>query len=533
VRRLAALTVLALVAALGGCTGGGDAPPPADPPGTLRVLAGSELKDVEPLTAKIRDATGVNLRFDYAGTLEGAERLATGPAAEDRPADLAWFSSARYLNLLTAGGGRGRPLASARIMLSPVVLGVKRSVAARFGWAGGAGVTWKDIAAKARSGELRYGMTNPAASNSGFSALVGVAAAFADTGDALRAGDIDERRLTDFFKGQTLTAGSSGWLAEAFVTGQQRLDGLINYESVLLGLNASGRLREPLELIYPRDGIVTADYPLLLLDQAKRPEYDRLVGYLRRPEVQRQLMTSTARRPVVPEVAPDGRFPSRVLVELPFPASREVVDGLLFAYLHRFRRPAHTIYVLDVSGSMEGERIAALKQALVNLTGADTSISGRFASFRARERVTMITFAERVIDERDFAVEGAGPAAPGLAAIRDYVAGLQLHGGTAIFSAMRRAYARAAVDADADKGSFTSIVLMTDGENNRGIPVEEFLAGLEATDEPARTVKTFAIQFGEANPAELDRIVRATAGARFDATRSSLAAAFKEIRGYQ
>jgi Ca-activated chloride channel homolog len=529
-RRLAALTVvLALVAALGGCTGG-EEPAPSDPPGTLRVLAGSELKDVEPLAAQIRDATGVNLRFDYVGTLEGAERLATSPTAA---ADLAWFSSARYLTLLTADGGRGRPVASERIMLSPVVLGVKRSVAARFGWAGGAEVTWKDIAAKARSGELRYGMTNPAASNSGFSALVGVAAALADTGDALQTRDIDERGLTDFFKGQTLTAGSSGWLADAFVTGQQRLDGIINYESVLLGLNASGRLREPLELIYPKDGIITADYPLLLLNQAKRAEFDKLVAYLRGAEVQRQLMTSTARRPAVPEVAPDQRFPSRVLVELPFPASLQVVNDLLFAYLNRIRRPAHTIYVLDVSGSMEGERIQALKQALINLTGADTSISGRFASFRARERVTMITFSEDVIDERDFTVEGAGPNAAGRAAIRDYVGSLQLHGGTAIFSAMRRAYQRAAADAADDKGSFTSIVLMTDGENNSGIAVDEFLAGLQAVAEPARSVKTFAIQFGEANPAELERIVEATEGARFDANRSSLAAAFKEIRGYQ
>ena len=111
-------------------------------------------------------------------------------------------------------------MATERIMLSPVVLGVKRSVATRFGWAGNPDVTWKDIAAKARAGQLRYGMTNPAASNSGFSALVGVAAAMAGTGDALRTEDIDEGGLTDFFNGQTLTAGSSGWLADAFVTGQ-------------------------------------------------------------------------------------------------------------------------------------------------------------------------------------------------------------------------------------------------------------------------------------------------------------------------
>jgi Ca-activated chloride channel family protein len=532
-RRLAALLALTLAFAAAGCSfgGGGDGDQPQqDPPGTLRVLAGSELKDVEPLARQIREATGVNLRFDYVGTVEGAERIATGAAAGT---DLAWFSSARYLTLLTADGGRGRPVASERIMLSPVVLGVKRSLATRFGWAGDPDVTWKEIAAKARAGELRYGMTNPAASNSGFSALVGVAAALAGTGDALQTRDIDERGLTDFFNGQTLTAGSSGWLADAFVNDQQRLDGIINYESVLLGLNASGKLQEPLELIYPKDGIITADYPLLLLNQAKRAEYDKLVTYLRSPEVQRQLMTSTARRPVVPEVAPDRRFPNRVLVELPFPASLKVVNDLLFAYLNRIRRPAHTIYVLDVSGSMEGERIEALKQALINLTGADTSISGRFASFRSRERVTMITFAERVIDERDFAVEGAGAEAAGLQQIRAYVGGLGLYGGTAIFSAMQHAYQRAAADAQRDKDSFTSIVLMTDGENNRGISVDEFLGGLQGLPEQARSVKTFAIQFGEANPAELQRIVQATKGARFDANQTSLAAAFKEIRGYQ
>ena len=47
---------------------------------------------------------------------------------------------------------------------------------------------------------------------------------------------------------------------------------MINYESVLLSLNASGKLHEPLDLIYPSEGIVTADYPLLLLndEQARR-----------------------------------------------------------------------------------------------------------------------------------------------------------------------------------------------------------------------------------------------------------------------
>jgi hypothetical protein len=82
--------------------------------------------------------------------------------------------------------------------------------------------------------------------------------------------------------------------------------------------------------------------------------------------------------------------------------------------------------------------VEPIEQALVNLTGAVSSISGRFASFRARERVTMITFAEDVIEERDFTVERGGADAAGLKQIRAYVGGLQLHGGTAIFTAMQR-----------------------------------------------------------------------------------------------
>jgi len=498
------------------------------PPGTLRVLAGSELKDVEPLLGDLRAATGVNLHFDYTGTLDGAERLTSGDQY-----DLAWFSSARYLMLLTEQGGRGRPVASERIMLSPVVLGVKRSVAGRFGWTGSKPVTWSDIAAKAKSGQLRYGMTNPAASNSGFAALVGVASAFAGTGGALQTKDIDTARLTGFFSGQALTAGSSGWLADAYVGAQDRLDGLINYESVLLGLNAGGKLHEPLQLIYPKEGIVTADYPLLLMNTAKRAEYDKVVGWLRSPDVQRRLMSTTARRPAVASVPADRRFGTQVLVEVPFPASRAVVDQLLVAYLDKLSKPAHTIYVLDTSGSMEGDRIASLRSAFANLAGADTSLSGRFARFRKRERVTILPFSDQAGERRDFTVDATTPDSASLADIRRYVDSLQPEGGTAIFTALQQAYQAVAHDAAADRGYYTSVVLMTDGENKSGLTVDDFLSWQQSLPEDTRAVKTFAIRFGEADAGELRRVADASGGRLFDASSGALQDAFKEIRGYQ
>ena len=43
----------------------------------LKVLAGSELKDIEPLLPKVAQATGVHLHVPHAGPVEAARRLRT------------------------------------------------------------------------------------------------------------------------------------------------------------------------------------------------------------------------------------------------------------------------------------------------------------------------------------------------------------------------------------------------------------------------------------------------------------------------
>ncbi len=244
-------------------------------------------------------------------------------------------------------------------------------------------------------------------------------------------------------------------------------------------------------------------------------------------------MATTGRRPVLPSVPTDRRFPKQVLVELPFPASRAVIDTLLFAYLDRLSRPPHTIYVLDTSGSMAGPRLASLRAAFANLAGADTSLTGRFARFRKRELVTIIPFTTTATDRQDFTVDTTTPNSPSLSAILRYVDSLQAGGGTAIFSALQQAYQIAAGDPTAHPGYYTTVVLMTDGENNAGIEPSDFLSWLASLPDSARSVKTFAIRFGEADPSQLQQITGATGGQLFDATSGSLQAAFKDIRGYQ
>jgi Ca-activated chloride channel family protein len=527
-RKLAALTGLAALfaCALAGCGSGGsgtsgDASPAAADAQTLNVIAGSELHDLEPYLDQIQAKTGVRLALTYSGTLAGIDRIRGGEAF-----DAAWFANARYLLLQD---DKHRVKAQERIMLSPVILGVKESKAKAFGWTG-PGVTWKAIAAKAGSGEFRFAMTNPASSNSGFSAVIAVASALAGTADALRASDVDAGKLRAFFRGQTLTAGSSGWLADAYVRQQDDLDGMINYEASLLALNRSGKLKEPFTLIYPKEGVVTADYPLLLLDESKRDAYEKVVAYLTSADFQRTIVDQTFRRPVNPSVKATG-ISTAFVNEVAFPSTAAAVDGILLRYLNDNRVPAHSFYVIDTSGSMEGDRIEGVRSALDTLAGSDTSLTGKFARFDDREKITLISFSSQVTQPLDLEMHGSDDAAT-LTAVRNYAAALNADGSTAIYCALESALDDAARARATDGGRYDSIVLMTDGENNRCDSEDDFARKYRML--PARDrIKIFPILFGEGDPGELQRLADLTGGRLFDAKTESLASVFKEIRGYQ
>ncbi|GII58837.1 VWA domain-containing protein [Planotetraspora thailandica] len=522
-RRLAAAALAVLVAATA-CSADDDAAP-QDGPDVLRVLAGSEVKDLEPLLKEAADAVGVRVSLTYAGTLDGAEQVASGGA--DGRYDATWFSSNRYLSLID--GAPAKLSTQTKIMISPVVLGLKRSKAHELGW-DTKQVSWADIATAAGQKRFTFGMTNPASSNSGFSALVGVTAALSNAADALDAKQIAAvtPKLKEFFSAQTLTAGSSGWLADAYAGqgGQTSVDGLINYESVLLGMEK--RVKEPLTIIYPSDGVVTADYPLTLLaSSAKKDLYGKLATWLRTPDVQRKIMTTTFRRPILPEVRPDQRFGTAQLVELPFPNRRSTADGLISAYLNRVRRPSRTLFVLDTSGSMKGERLDSLKQALSALTGADTTASGQFSRFRDRETVTLLPFNSGPETPQSFTVPESNPD-PVLKQIRSYGDALEARGGTAIYDSLRAAYQT--LESRPSGNDFTSIVLMTDGDNTDGSSYDDFASYYATT---SRTIRTFVVLFGDSDVGEMQQVAKLTGGASFDARKGSLASAFKEIRGYQ
>jgi Ca-activated chloride channel family protein len=522
----AVVFVVALAAGLAGC---GKKPADAAPSGSnpaaatgqpvFSVLASSEVRDLEPELMKSAEAAGVPLKLSYAGTLDIVERINGGERFDAiLPANGAYPALA-----LTA-----KPVARDKLFYSRVALGVKATVLRSLGW-DKRNPTWADIAKAAGAGQLRYAMTNPTSSNTGMSALFAVASAVAGKTEDLSAQEVDAAVLKSFLSGQKLTSGSSGWLAEAFVKEAPGLDAMVNYEAVILRTNDKLAAADKLTLVYPQDGVISADYPLMLLNADKRADYDKLLAAIKAAPVQRDLATRDFLRPSVADVPLPAGLGTAAVAELSFPNRLEVIDAVLGAYQGQWRRPATSIFVLDLSGSMEGERLRAMRDALKVLAGADAqAASARYARFQNRERVAIIAFSDRVDDPLEISFETQAIDAA-RAQVIAYADGLRVRGGTAIFAALLRAQALARQEQQKDPGRLVSIVLLTDGENNVGPDFKAFQQQLTGST----VARVFPILFGEASPADMAGLAQFTGGRMFDGRKAALAQVFKEIRGYQ
>ncbi|NUO41926.1 MAG: solute-binding protein, partial [Streptomyces sp.] len=152
---------LAAVALLSGCTATTEKKDgPAE--GAVRILASSELRDMEPIIERVGADIGVDVSLSYTGTLDAVDTLAEGEA--DHRYQAVWLSSNDYLRLRPEAARR--VVSETEVMASPVAIGVKPATLGELGWQPD-DVTWAQVAEAVRDDGLTYGMTDPTVSNSG------------------------------------------------------------------------------------------------------------------------------------------------------------------------------------------------------------------------------------------------------------------------------------------------------------------------------------------------------------------------------
>ncbi|MBE3595043.1 MAG: VWA domain-containing protein [Candidatus Carbobacillus altaicus] len=503
-----------------------------EPKTSFRIIGGSELKDLKDtgLLDWLSRQSGVNIELVESGSLAAVETI----ALDGHDFDGLWIPNGFYLEAFRDQIPHA-PTTYERIFMSPVIPAVQRSVAESLGWltadgSARADLSWNDVREAATAERLKLYITHMQSSNSGALGVLSMMQSYLNTADPLTAQDLGNaqmiRSMQNFFMhGIQKTSGSSGWLADIFF--KEHGQAIINYENVLAALNQQGA---DLVLLYPKDGVFIADYPFYLINEAKKEAYDKIVSVMLSESFQKQAMEKTFRRPfrltLNGDEKPGGIDMARQFNTYAMPAEGKVLKEAIHLYTEVVRKPSDIVFVIDVSGSMQGQRIDEVKQSIKNLLGDDLTFSGQIARFTQKDKVTFIRFNHTVYPPFTVDIQGEGD----LTTIRTFVENELTTGGkTAIYSAL----AEALKSLDVSSEYYPSIVLLTDGEHNSGISMKDFKKQYaDFVQRTNRKVPIYTILYGEASSQELEDIADISGGKMFDGKKEPLQQIFKEVRGY-
>lgn len=494
---------------------------------TLRILSGSENADLSAILDECGKRTGVNIEMTYKGSVDIMQELKNG--APDY--DAVWTASSLWISL---GDERHIVKHDKSVCTTPVIFGIKKSIAKRLGFTDGE-VSVKDILRAIEDGELSFCMTSATQSNSGASAYIGFLYALLGKSSALTDDDLADPALTEQIKsllsGVERSSGSSGWLEEMFLSGDY--DAMVNYECLVIDadrkLTEAGK--EPLYAVYPYDGLSIADSPLGYLDHGdsgKEEAFLKVQEYLLSDEAQTAI-EATGRRISLNSVSEQNKSvfnadwgidTDRILSPITMPAA-DVLMNALNLWQSSFRKPSLTVYCLDYSGSMGGEGNAQLVNAMSQVLLQENAERNLLQAGSGDINI-VVTFNSDVLNV--YTSESAEPDK--LAALYQSVCGEQTGGGTDIYTAAQ--YALNMVEQQYDAADYTTaVILMTDGASVTGTKQDfEDFCRESGTDIPV-----FSIMFGAAKREQLDEIAALTNARVFDG-REDLVGAFRSVKGY-
>jgi Ca-activated chloride channel family protein len=446
--------------------------------------------------------------------------------------DAVWPANSMWISL---GDTSFKVKHTASIYQSPVVFGIKKSIAADLGFLD-LEVSVNDILAAIRAEKLSFCMTSATQSNSGACAYISFLYAFLGSPEMVNLRDLDDpalqRSVSELLKGINRSSGSSDWLKDLFLASDY--DAMVNYETLII--SANNRLREDgreaLYAVYPQGGVAMADSPLGYIDRGdteKEELFKKFQGFLLSPPVQMEIQKTGRRTGFIPIAeenksvfnAGDGIDINKTLsiVKMPDAAT---IEKALALYQERLRKPSLTFYCLDFSGSMAGAGEAQLKEALRNLLDGETAKRNLLSAGEKDENV-FVLFNSGI--KQIISVSGNDPEK--LLAAYMEVAAAEPGGGTDMYSPVLRSFQL--MDGYAVRDYITSIIVMTDGESEdysgefRRIYREK---GLDRLDVPV-----FSIMFGDAKQEQLDGLADLTRARVFDG-KTDLVTAFRNAKGY-
>lgn len=465
----------------------------------------------------------IDLKIEYYDDLEIIDKL----NANDNNYDAVWITNSIWLYMLD---NSYLVTNSKSIAVTPVVMGVKKSKAQELNFID-KDIYNKDILNAIKNGKLKYVMNSVTKTNTGATAYLAFLNSLAGSPEVLKIEMLNNPTLIndmkEFFKGVERVSGDETYLDEMFINGDY--EAVINYESTLLELNNKlvEKGKEPLYLLYPVDGVAINDMPFGYVNrnQNKEENFYKIQKFLRSNKTAKKLEKEGLRTWFggVKEQNNSvfkkewGIDTTKYLMPFKYP-SKNVMNAAFDLYLEALRKPTHTVFVLDTSGSMNSNSgLIELKEAM-NFILDKEQARKESIQFSDKDKITIITFngSVNLTSETKIATETNY--------LTNFVNSLYAYGDTNIYDP---SIAAMQILKNESNEYMKMEILMTDGHSNNGT----YSSLYSYYQKEKLDIPIYSITFGNSSEYQLNQIAELTNAKVFNG-KSGLVEAFKEVRSY-
>lgn len=493
----------------------------------FRIISSTSTSKLDKEIIDYGEEIGIDVEIEHYGDLEIVDIL----NEDSSKYDAVWISNSIWLYMLD---NSYLVTDSKSIVINPVVMGIEKTKAEELGFVN-KDVYNKDLLNAIKEGKLKYIMSSVTKTNTGATAYLSFLNNMAGSPEVLTEKMLEDEKLAEdlkaFFKGVQRVSGDEEYLSEMFLNGDY--NAMINYENSLIEINAQlvKEGREPLYLIYPVDGVAINDMPFAYVsnnssNEKNREDFLKIQSYLRSDEMITKMqnegfrswyggVNANANQNIFNKAW--GIDTTKYLNDMKYP-SKPVITKALNLYIEALRKPTHVVFCLDVSGSMYGEGMDELKEAMNYILDYDQASKDNL-QFSDNDKITVITFNSSVA--RIYPTTLGGQTENTI----NFVNNLIANGGTNIYDPTIEALK---ILEGSNEDEYTkTVILMTDGESNNGnfYDVQRYYH-MTNQDTPI-----YSITFGYSNESQLRQLAELSNGKVFDGKRG-LKEAFAEVRSY-
>jgi Ca-activated chloride channel homolog len=390
-------------------------------------------------------------------------------------------------------------------------------------------------------GQFRFGHTHPEYSNSGLLAMTTFVYGLSDKGLNLTAQDVYAPAVEEAMRALEQVTSKYGRQAPDILTlmarqGSSYLHATTAPEADTLRFNIERKdeLSQPLVFIFPATGTIWGDHPYCVLDNAEwvdaeEAEAAKLFETYLLAKEQQDMAIDAYMRPLdktialrAPMTLENGTNPGVTFATYPvFPSPSADIGKAVIDLFKITKRKATVLVVLDISGSMEGDKIKTARDATAEF----------LQRLDANDNVGVMVFNDVVTSFTE--PQRAGDVVEGLS---ERVKGLLADGSTNLYGAVCEAVEQMeALKASGTENRLYGIVLLSDGEDTvEQVTENQMFATCLPANAEADGIKIFPIAFGEDADSEvLSRIAAVTAGQMFKADPASISNVYLSISAEQ